>query len=205
MTQSNPQLPNNLSGTTGTPSESIPINATTITNATITTTSGTGSPATTTTPGAPPPQTKNTNNRVEGRDYLLQPSATVALLPSIAEERNHHYGNGFPHHIPYHKSISLVEQHQKFMSPPPSADLTSKDNSEVSTVSLNHSAFCCLSYTVHLCLVYPKPYIFLLNSPQKFLVRILCHAGFIFSWVKSFGDNLSNFFPELCRFYLLNV
>lgn len=143
MTQSNPQLPNNLSGTT--PSESIPINATTITNATITTTSGTGSAATTTTSGAPPPSTKNTNNRVEGRDYLLQPSATVALLPSIAEERNHHYGNGFPHHIPYHKSISLVEQHQKFMSPPPSADFSS----EVSTVILNHSAFCRrLSFTV---------------------------------------------------------
>ncbi|ODN05154.1 Anion exchange protein 3 [Orchesella cincta] len=96
MTQSNPSLTNNL-GSTGTENNAV-------TNTTTSSTTGTT--------GAPPSR----NNRVEGRDYLLQPSATVALLPSIAEERHHLNGNGFP--IPYHKSISLIEHHQKFMSPP---------------------------------------------------------------------------------------
>ena len=96
MTQSNPQLSSENHAANGAGS---PTNAGTTMNGT----------------GTPPPS-KNSSNRVEGRDYLLQPSATVALLPSIAEEKN-----GFPHNIPYKKSQSLVENQQinRFMSPPP--------------------------------------------------------------------------------------
>ncbi|CAL8069832.1 unnamed protein product [Orchesella dallaii] len=113
MTQSNPSLSNNM-GSTGTENNGT---SAAVTNTTTSSTTTTG------TTGAPP---SSRNSRVEGRDYLLQPSATVALLPSIAEERHHLNGNGFPH-IPYHKSISLIEQHQKFM--PPQAGFTT-DKSE---------------------------------------------------------------------------
>lgn len=108
MTQSNPQLPNNLS-----PSSPTENSGNTLSNAT-----NAG--------GAPPP--RNNNNRVEGRDFSLQQSATVALLPSIAEEK---HLNGFSHHVPYQKSISLIDQHQKF-TPPTPADLSSTDKAEVS-------------------------------------------------------------------------
>lgn len=59
----------------------------------------------------------NRRGRVEGRDYHLQPSATVALLPAIAEERQ---TNG----VPYHKSISMIETGSKFLASDPFNDKT---------------------------------------------------------------------------------
>jgi hypothetical protein len=48
------------------------------------------------------PQLQVQSSRAEGRDYVLQPSATVALLPAIAEEKSHPPPG-------YHKSVSMVE------------------------------------------------------------------------------------------------
>jgi hypothetical protein len=48
------------------------------------------------------PQLQVQSSRAEGRDYVLQPSATVALLPAIAEEKSHPP-------VGYHKSVSMVE------------------------------------------------------------------------------------------------
>lgn len=121
MTQSNPHLSDNASPTDMQGINNTGANA----NATVgASTTGNTTGSTTTNPATTSPTSK-TNSRVEVRDYTLQPSATVALLPSIAEERQ----NGFPQ-IPYNKSVSLIEQHQKLMSPP-TADFISSDKSEV--------------------------------------------------------------------------
>jgi len=74
-----------------------------------------------------------TRSRAESRDYGMQPSATIALLPAIAEEK-HGNGGGGTGHPGYHKSVSMIETSRHPSLPPPQLvppDLLNEKGTEV--------------------------------------------------------------------------
>lgn len=124
MAQSNPLLPNNLSESVQADEDtgSIP-NATSPSKSLVSTAAPISSGSTRSLP-----LKDNNNSNMEGRDCSLHASATVVLLPSIAEERNNYLGTGFTH-LPYHQSFA--EQHRNPFTLANDFASHSADNSQV--------------------------------------------------------------------------